>query len=90
MKNLIVGETKNSITSREFAELANREHKDIINSIKSINKHLLEMWKGSIPFQNYTSRWKEFKEYILDEDSARLIAMKMDTKVMIKVNDKFT
>lgn len=78
-----------TMTSREFAELSNREHKDIALSIESLNVHLEEMSKGRVPSQIYISRWKEFTEYILTKEHATLIAMKMDTKVMIRVHDKF-
>ena len=49
MTDIIVGGTKNSITSREFAELANREHKNIIIAIESINEILNIIKNGFYP-----------------------------------------
>lgn len=72
-----VDSTQKTITSVELAKLSNREHKDIIKSIEAINKHLIELEKGTIPSSYYkANNWAEYKQYILNRNHAELVASK--------------
>ena len=83
-----------TITSLEFSELTWRQHSNILNQVRNLEKDLFELWEiknFSKIFSLNKAKWEAWrkKEYfILTKKYCDLLAMWMDRKIQIKVYNR--
>ena len=85
MTNLMKIEQSLTMSTREIAELTNKEHKHVLRDVRVLRDQLSDMFGGSVQTWTHPQNGQQYEHFVLDKDTCLTLLLGYDAVARMKV-----